>query len=245
MKFNFIVILFLINVFILQGEQNNHISLYTNETVQGTPLNIMVDRGEFYNSKFKLDIYSIYITPQMAIWVEDMDGTFLETLYVTNSLAKQKWQAFIKLDNEKSYRSETLPRWLFSQFTKTGFFPSRENPLPDAITGATPFSSFILTTKTCFTKKKVKVMFEVNMAFDDNSNFSVSQEFGNPNANGTSGQPSLIYSGVVDLSKAGDYPLILVGYGSPTGVDGSITPKLELITTAKDIIKKVTIRVGM
>ena len=48
--------------------------------------------------------------PQIAIWLEDKDGNYLSTVYVTHKIATQSW-----LMAGKNRRKEALPHWCYSR----------------------------------------------------------------------------------------------------------------------------------
>ena len=78
--------------------------------------------------------------PQMAIWIEDEDGGYLSTVYVTHKAATQDWIA-----DEDERREEALPHWCHQRgvmYDDGLYMPTRNRPLLDGISGATPRESF-------------------------------------------------------------------------------------------------------
>ena len=78
--------------------------------------------------------------PQIAIWIEDTEGHYLSTIYVTHKIATQTWQAA-----GGNRRKEALPHWCYSRGIKYEdglYLPTKKSPLTDAVTGATPKGSF-------------------------------------------------------------------------------------------------------
>jgi hypothetical protein len=191
--------------------------------------------------------------PTFAVWIEDVEGNYLETVFVTRSFATGiyghgdagdgKW----KTDPGESIRIAALPYWAHKRNVisrDTLYIPTPENPVPDALTGATPTNDFvILTNYNKNLSRKFIVFFEINQAFDYNefwTNLSLNQ---NPNYL-TSGQPSVIYAVTVDLdSPVKDFYLNPIGHGSASGADGLLYTNLETITTAGQITSEVKITI--
>ena len=80
---------------------------------------------------------------QLAIWVEDDRGSFVDTVYVTRKVAKRG------MGNRKGDlddrlggpRSSAVPVWAHHRGVDYGggsFYPTKDKPLPDAVTSATP-----------------------------------------------------------------------------------------------------------
>ncbi len=88
------------------------------------------------------------------------------------------------------------------------------------------------------------VLAEVNNPGDYNEAYPKTRRRGSPNYSrgGVSGQPSIVYAATVDLSSGpGTVELVPVGHGSPGGSDGGLYPDLSGLTTAKDIIRRITV----
>ena len=51
--------------------------------------------------------------PQIVIWMEDINGNYLSTLYASHKIATQSWQS--AGDNR---RKEALPHWCYSRGVK-------------------------------------------------------------------------------------------------------------------------------
>ena len=48
--------------------------------------------------------------PQIAIWVEDLQGNYLSTVYASHKIATQSWKM-----NGGNPRKEALPHWLYAR----------------------------------------------------------------------------------------------------------------------------------
>lgn len=199
--------------------------------------------------------------PQIAIWMEDSSGHFVQTLFVTKATAKGLFFGGRTKDNFKSFdeekdwsggdyrRVDALPIWSHKKgpaYTDGYFAPPSNEPLPDAITGATQIGNFILETSVP-ELSRFTLKLEINVAFDDNEYYS---EYDFPeddeyhSGTGLTGQPSLIYSVDINLNDRLDYYLMqLVGHGHHSGKTGKIYPDLSKITTARDIVERIVIGV--
>lgn len=217
-----------------------YLNIYTLSDEKGREIKLRFDTGSRYSSSFKFDVFNIVIKPQIAVWIEDEDGNFIKTLYVTQTFATQNWLALIKLDKRETYRKEVLPCWYYRHLKKTGLEISHEKPLPDSLTSATPFANFFLNTKLP-DDRDYFIFVEVNMALDENEDYPLKAGFGNPNINGVSGQPALVYMGKITRSNKSEVTLQLIGHSSQNGEDGSINKDINKITSALKIIDKIVV----
>lgn len=186
--------------------------------------------------------FMIHNPPQFAFWLEDEEGHYLETLYVTEKTATEGWMA-----NSGNRRVESLPVWTHRRNIEdeSGFLmPSKENPVADTFTGATPRDAFYFSFDLPEGYEKVFFKLEINHSTDFNETWSKNAEPGTEQWSGGeegSGQPSLIYSAAVNLSSTETIQADLTGHGSSDGSDGKIYPETEGFTTALSILEKVTI----
>jgi hypothetical protein len=211
--------------------------IITNESGEGTSLSVTLIRGESHNH------------PLMAIWVEDMDGNYLQTLYVAKSIAKGVYDHGAT-DKGKWLpgairRPAALPYWGHKRGVQAEdglFLPSQQDPIADAYTGATPPGSFILQTKTdkklpqCF-----KVLVEINQTWDFNE-YWTNNKYPDDDEYKTSCQPSLIYAVSVDTeSEHKSFNLEPVGHGHYSGKTGELFTDLSTLTTALHIAERITV----
>lgn len=205
-------------------------------------ISIAVETGEQWKHSFDL-FWGITIknTPQIAIWTEDMDGNYLTTIYVSKKIATQGW-----LLSGGNPRKEALPYW--SHRFKTRYQPpTKNNPLPDAVTGATPSDNF--TVKFIpFTKHTPFVIkAEFNHSTDFNTFYPESAENEDPGYSGGkegSGQPAVVYLAVIDLrSDKKTFKFDLIGHSSPDGNNGELYQDLSTLTSAKAIVKGMTVTI--
>ena len=183
--------------------------------------------------------------PQIAIWLEDTEGKYLSTIYVTHKIATQSWQA-----SGGNRRKESLPHWCYSRGVKYDdglYLPTKDKPFVDGISGATPQGSFDVKLRTKNALKQFIVKVEINHSTDFNEYYPKSAEEGQDNYSGGkegSGQPALVYAAVVDLaSEKKSFEATLIGHSSPDGTSGSIYEDTSKLTTALHIVKQISIQI--
>ena len=190
--------------------------------------------------------------PQIALWLEDSQGNYIRTLYVTERAGHKSW-----IFGPKEGRPESLPVWYgasksgstaskteaSSSGTKAS--PSAESassaPSPslsrslDAVTGATPKSELNLTVQIEEGDYIIKA--EFNNSFDYN-------DFYTKKSSGVNGQPSVVYSAKIpaNLTAGQEISLDFAGTGSLTGGDGSISKNTQNLTSAREIVNSITVR---
>lgn len=190
--------------------------------------------------------------PLMAAWIEDLNGTYIQTLYVARSVAKGEYDhADASLGEWKSgplRRAATLPYWAHkynSVANNDNVFPSPAAPVPDAYTGATPAGSFKLQSKSdALFGKPFRIWFEINQFFDFN-NFWTNSKYPDDADYKTSGQPALIFvSDVIDPDKLPQTNTLRpIGHSHYSGKDGGLYISLETLTTARQIVKEISVTV--
>ena len=190
--------------------------------------------------------------PSFAIWTEDLYGNYIETLYVTQYVAKGKF-AFGEIEPGKwknepgeARRPATLPYWAHKRNIQAPdglYVPSPETEVPDALTSATPKGNFVLETATSNTgNKKFRVLCEINQAWDANE-FWTNDKFPNDNDYFGSLQPALVYAVTVDPNQSGkEYYLNPIGHSHPSGKTGELFTDLTTFSTAKEIANKIIVR---
>ena len=199
-----------------------------------------------------------YWHPQMAIWTEDMEGNYLETLFVSKATAKGLFfggrtkDNFKMLDENNSTQKEyrrvnALPVWSHKRgvlYEDGELIPTRENPLPEAISGETISDNFYLRTSTQY-HQKFRLKLELNVAFDDNEYYS---EFDFPdddiyhNGTGQLGQPSIVFQSIIDMNDSNTYYLMkLAGHGHHSARTGIICQDRSTLTTALEIVERIVV----
>jgi hypothetical protein len=189
--------------------------------------------------------------PLMAVWLEEEDGEYLQTLFVPKAVAtgvfrygsneSGKWVEAAKR------APQTLPYWSHKRGIKAQdglYMPDPENPVADAYSGATPTTSFILKTRADKPLPgKVKVMFEINQNWDWNE-YWTNDRFPGDARYMYNAQPAVVYGSLVDLGDLKDrYLLKPVGHSHPTGATGELFTDLSTLTTALQIADSVVVRI--
>jgi hypothetical protein len=189
--------------------------------------------------------------PLFAIWLEDADGRYIQTLYVAKAVgtgyfkyAKQKGNKWI---GGVKRAPQTLPYWSHKRGIKAAdglFVPDTESVVPDAYTGATPVTSFILTSHAdSMLPDKYKVMLEINQNWDWNE-FWTNDKYPDDENYKMSCQPALVYEAVIDTKIPEDsYLMKAIGHSHYSGKTGELFPDLGTLTTALKIVDSVTVRV--
>lgn len=189
--------------------------------------------------------------PSFAIWIEDLEGNYIETLFVTQYVGSGKFgHGEIepgKWKDEPGFvrRPATLPYWAHKRNIKAEdglYVPSPETAVPDAITGATPKNDFLLETGSKVNAGKFRVLMEINQPWDSNR-YWTNNKYPDDNDYFASLQPALVYSVTIDLdSDETEYFLNPIGHSHPSGKNGKLYTDISTLTTAKEIAEKIIIR---
>ena len=190
--------------------------------------------------------------PLLAIWLEEKDGRFVQTLFVAQSIGKGIFEHG-KADKGQwkpgeIQRPAALPVWSHRQQGKKNkygnYLPTPDNPVPDTYTGATPKQSFVLKVRSNEPiEKPVKIMMEINQAFDwneywTNDKYPGEEEYKN------SAQPAVVYEGMINPKYTDStYTLKPIGHAHYAGKNGKIYEDLSTITTAQKIVRRVTVTI--
>jgi hypothetical protein len=188
--------------------------------------------------------------PLFAVWLADLNGKYLETLYVSRSIGKG---VFPRADRKTGawqsgpiQRPAALPYWSHQRNIPNefgGYNPTPAKPETDGNTGATPQSSFVMYLKSVKALEgSYRVFVELNQSWDWNE-FWYNDRFPGNKEYMTSSQPALVYSVLIDTRQHQVYPMSPVGYSSYDGSDGSLTSDLSSITTALRIAKSISVEI--
>ncbi|PLW92457.1 MAG: hypothetical protein C0592_10660 [Marinilabiliales bacterium] len=192
--------------------------------------------------------------PILAIWLETENGKYIQTLYVSESIAK----GVFKHGDASSgrwlpgpvRRPSALPYWARKRNVQEDdglYVPKQETAIPDAYTGPTPKDNFDLKSRSDQTiNSPFKVMLEINQSFDYNE-FWTTTRFANDRHYSASAQPSLIYeSEIIDPKNLQDkYYMKVIGHGHFNGSNGKLFPDLSGHTTALEIVKSLVVRIRL
>ncbi|WP_083189880.1 hypothetical protein [Orenia metallireducens] len=243
-------------VFSVMSNASKRSTITTRKDVGGKEIRLEIKEGEHWNHRLPLlpwlPFFKIKTTPQIAVWIEDLEGDYLDTLYVTEKTATQSWQKAPgdSTPKEKIRRKSSLPHWTYQRNVKYGdglYLPTKEKPVADVITSATPEAGFELLSKIEEKYNKVILKVEINNSTDFNKYYPKDAKKGDANYSGGewgSGQPAIVYATTVNLK--GDkkfYSLQAIGHSSPNGENGKLYPDLSKLTTAKGIIKDISVEI--
>ncbi len=189
--------------------------------------------------------------PLMAVWVEDTENNFIQTLYVARSIATGvfghgdastgKWMP------GEIRRPAALPFWAHRRGIMADdglYIPSPENPVADAYTGATPTGSFILNTRLDDPAgRPFYIYFELNQSWDWNG-YWTNNKFPGDMEYRSSAQPALVYRVLVDPAETDkEYIMEPAGRSHHSGETGELFDDLHTLTTALEIAEAIVVRV--
>jgi hypothetical protein len=158
--------------------------------------------------------------PSIAVWAESTTGSMIETLYLEQSLSYSEVPLWV---DYKTQRSHILPLWRHRYTLLSGIKPSGE---VDAVSGATETHRFALDPYLQLGKGNEFVLcVEINVPRDS------SDDFPDP----LLGQPSLLYTCLVDVDRDDPYYLFeLTGHGGGDAIStGNVQYDLGMIGSAK------------
>lgn len=209
-------------------------------------LQVVIEKGDAWLHDFPLFLgIERKNPPQIAMWVEDMSGKYISTIYVSHKIATESW-----LGNKGNRRKEALPTWCYARgvvYPDGLYVPTKDQPVTDAVTGATPQGSFDIKMSPVGSLTRFVVKVEVNHSTDWNENYPKNAREGESNYSGGkegSGQPAVVYATTVDLeSGIKQYKASLIGHSSPDGNNGVVDSDTSSLTTATHIVKEITINI--
>jgi hypothetical protein len=180
--------------------------------------------GPSFHHSMRFLFISVPLNPQIACWVETPDGAYVKTIYATAKGAKKKW-----FGAPSAGRPEALPVWYHAR--------QQSSSPADAVSGATPAGTMQVQSPLPhgLTAGTYVVKLEINSSYDYNGRYTRANS-------GVNGQPSVIYSGRMEVGKGeAQADLSAVGTGSVDGSDGNITPGLDGITTALQLLQSARV----
>ena len=219
------------------AETSQSETIRTNIDGKGVSIRLEFIKGESHNH------------PLMAIWLEDGDGAYIETLYIAESIGKGIFQHANKSNGQWQAgpvrRPAALPYWGHKRGIKAedGYYiPTPEDPMPDAVTGPTPGGNFILESKSSLQAPSIfKLLLEINQSWDWND-YWTNIKYPDDDNYKTSSQPAVVYEAVIDMNSGQkEFTMLPAGHSHYSGLDGSLDPDLGTMTTALGIVKSVRV----
>ena len=209
-------------------------------------IKIVIEKGDGWLHDFPLFLgMEKKNPPQVAMWIEDLNGKYISTIYVTHKTATESWSA-----NKGNRRKEALPVWCHARgiiYPDGLYMPTKDEPVIDAVTGATPRGSFDIKMSPAGDLRRFVVKVEINHSTDWNDNYPKDAAEGDPDYSGGkegSGQPAVVYAATIDLdSPEKRYTASLIGHSSPDGSNGDIDADISTLSTATNIVKQITINI--
>lgn len=229
-------ILILAYMFVLQSCEKEDLSYESGD------IEIEIKTGDHWLHDFPLFLgLNKKNPPQFAIWLEDTSGNYISTVFATYKIATEGW-----VSNAGNRRKEALPYWCHKRgvvYEDGLLLPTKEHPLTDGITGATPNEDKTIKITPVNIEKPFVIKAEFNHSVDFNSYYPKDAKEGDENYSGGemgSGQPAVVYSATI-YPETKDAVLMLIGHSSPDGSDGNIYPDMQTLTTAKTIVKSINV----
>jgi hypothetical protein len=189
--------------------------------------------------------------PSFVLWAEDMQGNYMQTLFITESLgtgvfghgdaSSGKWMP------GEIIRSAAIPFWAHKRGVRSesgSYMPSKNDPVPDALTGATPSGNFIIRSKfDNQPPESFRILFEINQSWDWNE-YWTNNKFPDDAEYKTSCQPALVYMTEIDLKNPqSSYEMKVIGHSHYSGKTGELFTDLSTITTALEIVQNMSISI--
>ena len=167
-------------------------------------ISVAVNPGEAYSKR----------APQIAVWIEDSDGTYVGTLFVTKKASGNKW-----IGSPKDGRPESLPDWYRAKGQNPAVKISKDDL--DATTSATPKKGIVISKDLELEKGKTYVFkCQANQSFDYN-------EYYTKKTSGVDGQRAVLYAGE------------MIPDGTEKEIKLEFSGSREKLTTADKIIESI------
>jgi len=171
------------------------------------------------------------VSPQMALWIQDLEDNFIQNIYVTQGFGQQNMLT-TPPNFPSVFRRISLPFWHKKNYLASKKYITKDNILPDTVSQPTPSNSFSIETRIINTINEGYVYLEINQIEDTNQTYKT-----------INGQPSLIYRALVDFRKVGHvYDLELFAMTDNLR-EGIYTTNINGITTAAKMISGASITI--
>lgn len=231
-------------------EAGQYQTIITHSGRHGRAIQIDLRAGQHYQSEPQPLFLGLSYrsTPQVAFWLEDMQGNYIDTLYVTKKLSHAGFRLSDDIFSKAEIRRpEALPYWTHKRGKDYGggkLTPGSSNTDLDGVTAATPLGHYDIRSVSSSDNQQLRVMMEINRSYDFNEYYHKDRYPNDPvySGSGSSGQPSLIYEAVVSGDDDnGIYLMKVIGHGHYSGKDGKLYRDLAGIDTALQLIQRVVV----
>lgn len=203
------------------------------------PVQISVIKGPQWSHKITPGPFVIHIYPQIVFWLEDDKGSVFKTLYITGANGSFSRHSTKRRLGARFFE-ECFPVWAEKVLRAGNSLPTAEHPYPDAVTCATPQSSFDLNLGIGQIPETSTVYAEINKTGDYNSVYTEENSQ-------WSGQPSVVYAAEirkpvrgqiirfkpVGYSRAGSSPVLQYGF---EGLDTALEMVDEMTVMFKEAV---------
>jgi len=189
--------------------------------------------------------------PLMAVWLEDENGKYIQTLYVARSVATGIYK-YGKQENNKWVTApkrapQTLPYWAHKRGVLASdglYMPEPSNPVADAYSGPTPVKAFTIISKADnLLSGKIRVLLEINQNWDWNE-YWTNDKYPDDENYKMSCQPAVVYEVVVDTGNPdATYKMVPIGHSHYSGKTGELFTDLSTLTTALQIADSIVVRI--
>lgn len=195
------------------------------------------------SGKIVFELHYTQSRVQTAVWITDKAGNFIDTVFLTYKMAKQGLGNKNNPDLDSPLagsRRSTVPVWAHWQGIDYGngnFYPPKDQPMPDAVTGATPKAGpfvWVWQPVTPLPSGTYHYFIEVNKSRDKNNHHDYHWWY--------RGQPSVVWKGILIIGDtvAGSKASI-IGHGSQDGSHGNIEKDISTLTTALKILENASV----
>lgn len=219
-------------------EKPQRVEMKANENGRGPVLFLDFRKGPEHNH------------PSFVLWAEDMDGGFIQTLFISKAVGASVYQhgdpSSGRWEPGEIRRPASLPYWAHRRNVSAPdglLVPSLENPVPDAYTGATPSGDFGLYARfDSEPPKRFRVFFEINQTWDWNE-YWTNNKYPDNEEYKTSCQPALVYMVEVNMENLRpEYEMVPIGHSHHAGETGELFTDLGTLTTALHIVESLTLK---
>jgi hypothetical protein len=187
----------------------------------GARLELRLIPGPSHSARAGFLFFGYTVQPQVAVWLESLEGDFIETIYVTAKGEGGTWMMA-----PKEGRPEALPVWYHLRRGRA-----------DAVSAATSPGETRYGSSLALPPGPYVVKLETNRSYDWNADYPKGKA-------GVSGQPSVVYRADIELGKGAAVARFEpVGSGSPDGTDGLVRPGIDGLTTALELFSSMSVAV--
>jgi hypothetical protein len=163
---------------------------------------------------------------QIAVWAENTTGMMIKTFFISEESA---YSENVRFGDKEIRRAAVLPVWRNRYTLLSGVDP---NGQMDGASAATPDHSFSIDDYLRADSSPFYIYIEVNLPDDANRAYP-------------DGQPSVIYGAYIEPEDEKSYHLLPLVARGDAGSDpmGHMYYDLDELTSAKDIIEKIIVKV--